>query len=285
MNATRFDNNLPLGFKVRAYAMLDRLRVRAHLERHREQLDEVETACLFIGHARSGHSVIASCIDAHPDAAMAHRFDAVKLLEAGYPEREVFCHLLKNAERLAATGRILTNYSYAIPGQWQGRVRRLRLIGDQEGHWTSRRLGGNLPFARELLRREHPRYRLVYVIRNPYDNITTWARRSRTSLDYNIERYFNLCAHVREVAAVAPPGALIELRHEDFLADPKQTLSELLSALGLEFDAAFLGDCASIVYPRAHRSRTTLAWSAAQIQTVRARIDDFEHLAGYRYED
>jgi len=33
---------------------------------------EIETYCTFIGYSRSGHSIIAALLDAHPNIVMAH---------------------------------------------------------------------------------------------------------------------------------------------------------------------------------------------------------------------
>ena len=34
--------------------------------------DELRAFCLFMGYTRSGHSLVGACLDAHPEAAIAH---------------------------------------------------------------------------------------------------------------------------------------------------------------------------------------------------------------------
>ena len=42
------------------------------------QIDGVERFVLFIGHARSGHSIIGSMMDAHPNMVISHEFQVLE---------------------------------------------------------------------------------------------------------------------------------------------------------------------------------------------------------------
>ena len=39
---------------------------------------------MFIGYPRSGHSLIGSLLDVHPNAIVAHELDALKFVGAGF---------------------------------------------------------------------------------------------------------------------------------------------------------------------------------------------------------
>ena len=50
--------------------------------------DDLQAFCLFMGYTRSGHSLVGACLDAHPEAAIAHEgkifaYDADKHLTGG----------------------------------------------------------------------------------------------------------------------------------------------------------------------------------------------------------
>ncbi|MGH1560272.1 hypothetical protein ACRAWD_26835 [Caulobacter segnis] len=61
--------------------------------------------CNFIGHPRSGHSVVSSILDAHEAAVFSHRLDALGHLSAGVAPEAVFHMIARNAERFARSGR------------------------------------------------------------------------------------------------------------------------------------------------------------------------------------
>src|SRR5262245_36859172 len=61
----------------------------------------VETFCLFVGYPRSGHSIIGSLLDAHPNAIIADELDALKYVQAGFNQNQLFYLLLRNSRQSA----------------------------------------------------------------------------------------------------------------------------------------------------------------------------------------
>ena len=98
---------------------------------HRAAFRDLETFCTFIGYPRSGHTLIGSLLDAHPQAMIADELDALRYNQAGFSRRQIFYLLLRNSRISAAGGRERTGYHYRVPGQWQGRFEKLRVIGDK----------------------------------------------------------------------------------------------------------------------------------------------------------
>lgn len=99
--------------------------------RERKRFADIETYRMFVGYGRSGHSLVGALLDAHPEAVIAHELDAARYFRAGFTRNQVYWLILRNDRAFArggATARI--EYTYAIPNQWQGRHRRLRVIGD-----------------------------------------------------------------------------------------------------------------------------------------------------------
>ena len=60
-------------------------RVRAR--RHRDDFAAVRTFLLFVGHPRSGHSLVGSLLDAHPDVVVSHELDALEVRRRRLPPR------------------------------------------------------------------------------------------------------------------------------------------------------------------------------------------------------
>ena len=107
---------------------------------HRTEFATVRRFLLFVGHPRSGHSLVGSLLDAHPDVVVSHELDALKYVAAGYRRAQLFTLVLEHSKTNAAAGRKSWGYSYAVPGQWQGRYEQLAVVGDKRGRATTARL-------------------------------------------------------------------------------------------------------------------------------------------------
>ena len=261
----------------------DSVAVRARARRHEGA--GPAACCLFIGHPRSGHSAVGSVLDAHPDALVAHRLDAVRYIGRGYSPAMLTGMIAGNVRRFTRGGRRLTGYSYAIPGSWQGRVRELRVIGDQEGRLTALRLARDPTALDAFERRWGMPVKLLHVTRNPYDNITTWALRRMSDLEATIEAYFGICREVASVAEHRGGEGIRQVRHEDFLARPRELTTELCGFLGLETEREHLDQAAALLYPTPHRSRHAQRWPPHLIERVAREMKAFSFLDGYHWDN
>jgi hypothetical protein len=254
--------------------------------RSKNLFDDVETFCLFIGHARSGHSLIGSLLDAHPNAIIAHELGVLDFIGAGYSKRQIYYLLLENSEAFARAGRAWTGYSYQVPNQWQGRFQKLQIIGDKKGASTTQRLRDKPELLQLVQQRIGSPIKFVHIVRNPYDNISTMTRRQDASFDLErkIGSYFALCDTIATLKKQVPEADILDLRHEEFIADPKLCLSQLCHFLGLAAPNDYLEDCASIIYKTPHQSRYKLQWPSESIELIKRQIDKFAFLEGYSFE-
>ena len=103
--------------------------------------DKVETFVMFIGHGRSGHSIVGSLLDAHPEVIIAHEYNILgnwnsfkkpTFARWNLQKYYLFYRLHKNSEFHAMFGRNANKsmidgakykYVYNVPGQWQGTYR------------------------------------------------------------------------------------------------------------------------------------------------------------------
>lgn len=160
---------------VRMYVS-SRLRSRANSK----LFHNIETFTMFVGYPRSGHSLIGSLLDAHPNILIAHELHALKLIRAGFDKNQLFQLLMENSQTMAAKGRRHSGYSYEVSNQWQGRFSTLKVIGDKKGASSAMQLRtspGLFDFLKATLDLE---VKLIHVIRNPYDVLTT-MRKEKTS--------------------------------------------------------------------------------------------------------
>ncbi|HWP59056.1 MAG TPA: sulfotransferase [Candidatus Acidoferrales bacterium] len=237
-----------------------------------------------MGYPRSGHTLVGFLLDAHPNIIVANQTSALKWAKHGFAKRQIFHLLLENSRKVALVGRQRKRYSYEVPGQWQGRFERLRVIGDSTGLTRLRRQPDLLYVLQKRL--DGVKIRLIHCIRNPYDNISTMTmRRNNPPLPEAIETYFSMCEEVQEIQNRVEPAAIHVVRHEELIADPKATLRELLAFLALTADESYYADCASIIYKSPHKSRFEVPWSQELVDLVKRRMERFDYLDGYSYND
>ncbi len=273
----RLRNNLdlPSAFLRSAYAGL----------RDRHRFDDLHTYCMFLGYPRSGHSLLGSLLDAHPEVVIAHEADALRYVQARFTRLQVYSIALGNSQRYGKRREII--YDYTVPRQWQGRARCLKVIGDKKGGRSTRRMAESPALLDRLRRIVGVRTRFVHVIRNPFDNIATISSRrgGDEGLGPAIAEYLRLCATMNQLRGRLEPEALLHVRHESLLADPQGTLTHCCDFLGVEPEAEYLRDCASILFSAPRHTRLEVEWSPGHLQEVIGAIERFDFLSGYSFDD
>ncbi|MDP9420556.1 MAG: sulfotransferase [Actinomycetota bacterium] len=253
----------------------------------RHLFDDLQAYCMFVGYARSGHSLLGSLLDAHPNAVIAHELDALRYFRLGFTKKQVYSLILENARLFAAGGcRAKVDYNYAVPNQYQGRYERLQVIGDKKGGRTTRRLADRPALLERVRRVVAIPLRIIHVVRNPYDNIATMHHRTGQGrpLDEKVAYYFSLCATIARLKQRLEPDEVIDLRHEELVADPESSLARVGAFLGLEMSADYVRDCSSLLFTSPSRTRDRAPWTNALQAQVDREIRRYEFLEGYSFE-
>lgn len=254
--------------------------------RCRATFAQVRRYCMFVGYPRSGHSLLGSLLNAHADAVVSHELDALRYFRFGFRRDQVFWLILERDRWFGRRGRTWTGYAYEVPGQWQGRFRRLHVIGDKGGGSTTDRLRRWPGLFDVLRRRLGVGLRVIHHIRNPFDNISTmWRKRRRpVTLERMVDQYFALCRTVATVLPRLGDEEVVQSRHEAFVTSPREELDRLVAFLGLTPTDDYLDACARLVFPSPKQSRRDAPWTPQLIERVQRGIDTYEFLRGYGFE-
>lgn len=237
----------------------------------------VEAFCLFVGYPRSGHSLVGSLLDAHPEVSVAHEANALKLVAVdGLGRQELFDELLRNAQEQAERkgGRRASGYSYSVPGQWQGQVRTLRVIGDKSGQKAASRISRDSGALPQFARVVRVPLRLVHVVRNPYDMVARMALIRSDKGDGPDEAMSRSISTLRRLARATDEliagGAypVLTVRHESFVREPEAGLQAICEFLSVETDPGYLEACAAIVNRTPHETRHLVSWSERDLEAV-----------------
>ncbi len=251
---------------------------------HRQSLAETRSFVIFVGYPRSGHTVVASLLNAHPEAVIGHRFRVLRNVAVGFGRQALLGMVFVADQRFEREGRLGNKqFNYAVPNQWQGRFRRLLVVGD--GNVVNTTIQRRPELLVRLRERLAMPVKVIHVVRNPFDNIATMAIRNRVSLDEAADRYFEFCRGVVAIRSGTDSQDWIDLRHEDLLADPVRALGQLCDFLGLGAEEDYLVDCSKVVYQSPHRSRHEVSWPPGALARVEGWIDRTPHLQGYSFKE
>jgi hypothetical protein len=280
-------------FRSRAYRRLDVVRNHARssyaVRRDGSRFDQVRTFCFFVGHNKSGTSLLGGLLDAHERVVLSDEVDALRFVQAGFEPRQIFYLLARASSAEARKGRVtsrrLQPYSYLVPGQWQGRSPAPLVCGDSTSGTSTRRLGTD-PELLDRLRvlMAGVEVRLIQVIRNPFDPISVMMVRGGRSFGNAIDHYFTACQTLVGLRRRLSPDALHAVRYEDVVADPEGELASVCRFLDVDADPGYLAACASIVRRRPDRSRDMVRWTRPWIGAVERRSAAVDFLEGYSYE-
>ncbi|PSP19753.1 MAG: sulfotransferase family protein [Cyanobacteria bacterium SW_5_48_44] len=214
----------------------------------KKTFQNVDKYCMFIGYPRSGHSLVGSLLDAHPNIIIAHELNH----------------------------------------QWQGKFRDLKVIGDKKGGDSTSKLRYKPELLNVLQNKIDVPAKFIHVIRNPYDNISTMYTRSKKKdkkLADSINQYFYLCDTIAQLKQQINQGDMIDIRHEKIISNPKFWLNEICKFLEIDAGDDYLDDCANIIYQFPNKSRHKVQWNDELIETVKNKMNQYNFLSGYSYED
>lgn len=178
-----------------------------------------------------------------------------------------------------------------MPGQWQGRVKRIEVIGDKsKSAQTLEQLYSRPDLVRLLGDTVRARIRIVQVVRNPFDTIARRSLRRDVSLERISRQYFTLVEKmqaVKENLACEPALDVdfILVHLEDLIADPNAQLRRICGELGVHPGSDYLEACAGVVYTEPSEPRKHVDWPASLRSNIESRIKQFDYLRRYSFGD
>jgi hypothetical protein len=246
---------------------------------------DLENFCFFIGYSRSGHTLIGTTLNAHPEIVISHELDAVRYVRHGFRRAQLFSLILQRDQHFGTMGRTWSGYKYDIPDQFQGRYERLRVLGDKRARSSALQIAEQPQLLDRLRREVGVPLKVLHVTRNPFDNIATEARRHKMTLADATAWYEQICQAVDRVRPLLDQSELLDVRYERFAADPRGSLADICRFLCVEPGASYLDACAAIVWPSTNRTRDAVDWTPAEREGVERLIQKFEVLNSYTFED
>lgn len=258
-------------------------KLKKHL--YRKYFSQVENVVLFIGYPRSGHSLIGSILDAHPNIIIGHEVDVLYLIDKGLDKYEIFSIIYDNSKAFSKIGRGWSGYNYTVENQYQGRFKKLKVVGDKMGGMTSSRLKDNNQLIDSLQSRIQIPVKFIHHIRNPFDNISTMCIKDNNNIVKKevICDYFNMVKTVVKVKKKVSEESILDVWHEDFINNPENNLKRLLNFLGVKVYKDYIRESSKIIVKNESKTRYKIQWNNKDIKYVTNEKDKYDFLKRYNY--
>ncbi|MFB6258524.1 MAG: sulfotransferase [Flavobacteriales bacterium] len=277
-----------MGF-TRSWATLGEYLTSGHLaDRWKGVFEGIDRFVLFMGYPRSGHSLLGSILDAHPEALLAHEQDILRYLKYGFGRERLLALLMRNSMRTAQKGRDWSGYSYRLPEQYQGTYRHLRVIGDKKGANSTRRLAQDPDLLHRLEEKVGLPLRIIHVIRDPLDNVSRmalWAMDEKKgqapdkeTLRASMDEYFFLADTIQKIRQKGWNTCFVDLQLENLLREPRRNLSVLQEKVGLGQEEEHLQAASGLLFDSPKRASEEVNWPEELERELQDRVKGYDFL-------
>lgn len=258
--------------------------------KYKSDFEGVHSFCLFIGHGRTGSSLIGSLIDAHPNIIIAHELNPYDSIIEDISKEALFFRLLARSNWFSRKGAEWTGYDYSVPTQHKGKFERLRVIGDKSAGATTKYLSSQKSLIKKIHKTVQIPIKFIHVKRNPLDNISTYSQKSfdeewsEDVVDKAISHYFDECERVRNIR-----GDIDNLEYttwktvyiEDFVNNTQNELYSVLDFLDEEASREYIADCERKVFNKPNRSREDVEFTKDQTKIIKSNMEKYQTLERY----
>ena len=260
---------------------------------YRRRYRSLRNFLIFAGYPRSGHTLVAAMLDAHPNIVVSIEWGALSHLRMGYRKYGMLYAIERHSrlftEKLANRW---TGYSYRVDRQWQGKHAEIHTMGDKLAGQTSKILKDHPELLGELTRIMGLELKIIHVIRNPYDTISAMAYRSAERRGGKVssadlaefsQAYFE---RVELVSTLRHRSGydILDLYHEDLIMEPEKVLAQMLDFLEAGYEEDYLKNCSEIVYDSPHRRRSELSWPGGLKIEIQNRMGRYDFLSRYDFD-
>ena len=286
-------------------------------------IDGVKYFIYFVGRPHSGRSIVGSMLDGHPHMIVAHEAKLFLNMQDNLArftsKASVFNELWENSYNSShsnggvrsSSAHTMRNkgYSLQVKGLHQGTyVSHVDVIGEKNGGHTSALLKYDPlewdKIINKLISLVNIPFKVIHVIRNPYDNIASArlyssksyqmssVRRSNKTFDIGrdkalaneIDRYFAIHKAIMD-AKEKYNMDLLEVHGKDLVEDPHASITKLCNFLSVSCSNTYIQVCSDTLFKTESKTRYKIKWTKDLISKVEDYIIKYDNLLRYRSFD
>ena len=281
-------------------------------------IDGVKYFVYFVGRAHSGHSIVGSMLDSHPHMIVAHEAKIIfQMIDdpARYSSKAaIFNELWWNSYNVShcayglrsGSSRDIKNkgYTLQINGLHQGTyLSYIDVIGDKNGGHTAVLLNHEpLEWDRVMNKLKsliNIPFKVIYVIRNPFDNIASAQlynsksfrmssiRKSNVTIDikhrsllHKIDSHFTAHQAIMDTKQKYNLD-LLEVHGKDLVEHPNVTITKLCDFLNISCSDSYIQGCSDTLFKTESKTRYKVKWTPDLISKVKNYISKYDNLKRY----
>lgn len=233
----------------------------------------------FCGCPMSGHTLVAAILNANPNVICSNQLHV-------YKNASVDFDVLKEHSENHITWKSSNRVPH-VPKQ------EITVMGDKTVHRTIDLLSKDPKKLGEFREFINVPIKWIHIVRNPYDNIATWARleyeskkadgietTQKRELNTVIEEFARLN---RTISQLRRSEDVITVNYEYIITRMHNTLEEMANFLEISFDPEWRDNVRNTVWKKPRIARNTVKWTPQQRVIVQEIINDYPWLNGYYY--
>lgn len=236
--------------------------------------DQVKAFCLFLATGRSGHSIMAHLLTAHPKVMICDELGAVSFFKEGYSREQVFALIKFQDFRHQRRDRKKSGYTYKVDGAWQNVYEKYpEVIGDAKGTRTIGLVGGEDDYLENLRSRlAGVRLRFIVHLRNPFDALSTMVQKRGVPVDQAVDTFLELEKKIATAYFRLDEEERLLQRHEDVVADPEKHFINMFEFLGVEPLPDVVKVCAGKIWKKPNVTRKKITWPKRDVERLESCI-------------
>jgi hypothetical protein len=237
----------------------------------------MEKYVVFIGHGRSGHTIVSAILDSHPNARISEEQKFIhKWYTQGWERKRIIRQLLTSGQ-----GKERKLKQLPGSGAWVDGEHKRLLMGDKWGLDAVslvRKQDAPVDILDQFTAHMGMELKVIHTIRNPYDNISAWLnspKYKRMFGEGNVLYMKSIRMYARFYGAadkLLKRHDHFTWRNEEFIADPRRVVTELAEYLELPVVEPWLTNAANSAFKKPNKRADKTEWPEKWVANVDRRI-------------
>ena len=237
--------------------------------------DSLKTFCFFVGGRRSGKSIVANLIDAHPQAIIANNYNILEIIDRAGVKRNNLLPVMalsslqnRRSERPDFISVKRGVYPIKLEGQFK-KDPLIQVMGDNL--WSSNIFFKDYSADKITQRVEILKSSLaipvkcIYLIRNPYDMIG-----GEPSLMVSFKKTLRGIKILKNLFK----DQFLPVYYEELLNNPETEFQRILDFLGLEFRDDYQSDVVDLLYKPSRKNKSGVIWFKGMEDKIEKMVGD-----------
>jgi len=244
--------------------------------KYSEKLSSLRSFCLFIGYARSGHSLVASLLDAHKNIVLSQELNIIRYLKFGFTFKMICNVIIYQNKKFAKSGYTHKGHDYSIPGSDQGCFEDIQIIGDKYAQAICFIAHNDKMIA---LLDKLPKVKIIHVVRNPFDVIASkYKWHPERGKEHAIKIFFRNAEYVQNLKKINRFD-IFDCNYDDLMKSPVTTLKDLYEWLDVPISLEKISNHSRIL--KIQKSDIHTCFNKSEISLIQTTMQKYSFFHRY----